>query len=40
VDEARRLASGNVNPQLVVFDLLAEIRRTLLPDAETAPLPR
>jgi DNA polymerase-3 subunit delta' len=29
VDEARTLASGNVNPQLVIFDLLHELRCTL-----------
>jgi DNA polymerase-3 subunit delta' len=35
VDEARILASGNVNPQLVVFDLLADLRERLLGAPET-----
>lgn len=30
VDEARKLATGNVNPQLIVFGLLHEIRADLL----------
>lgn len=34
VDEARTLASGNVNPQLVVFDLVMGLRRALLPESE------
>jgi hypothetical protein len=29
VDEARKLATGNVNPQLIVFGLLHEIRADL-----------
>ena len=29
VDEARALASGNVNPQLVIFDLLHDLRQAL-----------
>jgi hypothetical protein len=29
VEEARKLASGNVNPQLVVFGLLRDLRATL-----------
>jgi hypothetical protein len=29
VDRSRTLASGNVNPQLVIFNLLIELRRTL-----------
>jgi len=33
VEEARRLASGNVNPQLVVAVLVRELREILLPDA-------
>jgi hypothetical protein len=30
LDEARKLAAGNVNPQLIVFGLLHEIRADLL----------
>jgi DNA polymerase-3 subunit delta' len=40
VDEARTLASGNVNPQLVIFDLLMELRKALLPEAEPAAVER
>jgi DNA polymerase-3 subunit delta' len=39
VDEARVLAAGNANPQLVVFGLLNELRETLI-DAETPSRPR
>jgi hypothetical protein len=31
VDEARALAAGNVNPQLVIFGLLHDLRRELTP---------
>jgi hypothetical protein len=35
VDDARDMASGNVNPQLVVFGLLHELRRDLLGPGKT-----
>jgi DNA polymerase-3 subunit delta' len=37
VDEARTLAAGNVNPQLVVFDLLNELREALSGQSEPSP---
>jgi hypothetical protein len=33
VDRARALAAGNVNPQLVIFGLLHDLRETLTPAA-------
>ena len=46
VEEARTLATGNVNPQLFLFGLLVELRRalgasgrTLGGDDERAPAP-
>jgi DNA polymerase-3 subunit delta' len=38
VDEARTLAGGNVNPQLVVFCLLSELREFLSGDSEPSPI--
>lgn len=40
VDEARVLAAGNANPQLVVFALLHEIRGLLTGDGPTPPASR
>jgi len=37
VDEARILASGNVNPQLVVFDLLTDLREQLVGTPDPSP---
>lgn len=37
VDEARTLAAGNVNPQLVVFDLLSELREALSGQSDRFP---
>jgi DNA polymerase-3 subunit delta' len=39
VDEARTLAAGNVNPQLVIFGLLHDLRKDLTSPAH-APFPR
>jgi len=40
VEEARRSAAGNVNPQLVIFDLLTGLRQTLTLDAHPVPARR
>ena len=40
VDEARTLASGNVNPQLVVFDLLVTLREALTGGPDPVPTRR
>ncbi|MGW8266924.1 MAG: hypothetical protein ACWGSQ_11180, partial [Longimicrobiales bacterium] len=37
VDEARTLAAGNVNPQLVIFDLLSELREALSGQSDLTP---
>ena len=39
VQEAREQAAGNVNPQLLVFGLLARLHRELRSNATTAPTP-
>jgi len=40
VDEARTLAAGNVNPQLVVFDLLSDLRGALTGQTDHPPARR
>jgi hypothetical protein len=37
VDEARTLASGNVNPQLIVFGLITALREVLTNRGTASP---